>query len=212
MLLGHRRNPKLYNKLTAIFRAGYQSPIYVKLIENVSENLAFAMEVFWIASIGRENLCNMTSGGDGTRGLKHSEEHNMKVSAAKKGVRCREETKIKISATKRGVKHTEEHRRNQSAGQTGRKFSAEARNNVSKALAGKKLANNTSGYAGVFKTRYGWIARLQIKKAGRFNLGTYPTRESAAFAYNRKALELFGQSARLNTIPYHPYSLAVYQP
>lgn len=58
-------NPKLYNKLTQIFLAGYSAPIYQKWFTTTDEDLAYAMEVFWIAVIGRENLCNLTDGGEG---------------------------------------------------------------------------------------------------------------------------------------------------
>jgi len=59
-----RSNMKLYNKLTSIFRHGYTRPIYRKLFKTNDEQLAYAMEVFWIAVIGRKTLCNLTDGGD----------------------------------------------------------------------------------------------------------------------------------------------------
>jgi hypothetical protein len=58
-----RRNPKLYNKLTKIFLAGYRAPIYKILLRTNDQTLAYAMEAFWITVIGRENLCNLKEGG-----------------------------------------------------------------------------------------------------------------------------------------------------
>jgi len=41
---------------------------------NLTEEQAFEREKFYIEVLGRENLCNLTDGGDGTSGFKHSEE------------------------------------------------------------------------------------------------------------------------------------------
>jgi hypothetical protein len=64
MLSDNPTNKKLHNKLTAIFRAGYESPLYDLIFETGGNQLAYAMEVFWIAVIGRKNLCNLTDGGE----------------------------------------------------------------------------------------------------------------------------------------------------
>jgi hypothetical protein len=95
---------------------------------------------------GRENLCNMTSGGDGVRGMSP-------------------ETKAKMRA---------------------------------------RNYQNKSGYRCVYPFMYSkknpWIAK--IKQNGKeIYLGTFPTAIEAAKAYNRKAIELYGDKARLNMIP-----------
>jgi len=61
-----------------------------------------------------------------------------------------------------------------------------------------KRADNTSGFKGVSRSRDRcWWA--QISKAGKHhNLGYFSTREAAAQAYDRAALELFGDFARTN--------------
>lgn len=63
-----------------------------------------------------------------------------------------------------------------------------------------KSANNTSGYKGVFKThnmRNPWRAQLK-DGPNRHNLGYYKTAEEAAIAYDKAAIEYFGEFANLN--------------
>lgn len=51
-----------------------------------------------------------------------------------------------------------------------------------------------SGYRGVVPNGNGWAARLQYQRK-TYCLGTYPTKEQAAEAYNVKAREMFGEFA-----------------
>lgn len=76
-----------------------------------------------------------------------------------------------------------------------------------------KKPSNTSGYKGVYLEKYcyskngkqylrksnPWVAQIKIdKKATR--LGSFATPKDAARAYNLKALEVYGEFARLNQI------------
>ncbi len=66
--------------------------------------------------------------------------------------------------------------------------------------ANRKLQkNNTSGYRGVSQNKAtgGWVARIKINKNYE-HIGTYPTAQSAARAYNKRALEVWGEFAQLN--------------
>ncbi len=62
-----------------------------------------------------------------------------------------------------------------------------------------KQADNTTGFKGVkHDKRYGiWTAHIKINKKSK-HLGTFKSPEEAARAYDAKALELFGEFARLN--------------
>lgn len=61
---------------------------------------------------------------------------------------------------------------------------------------------NKSGYKGVSVSSSGkWWARIRIDGAPQLYLGTFTTPEDAARAYDKKALELFGEFAKLNFPP-----------
>lgn len=59
----------------------------------------------------------------------------------------------------------------------------------------------TSKYKGVhwYKTRNQWVSKTMINKRNIF-IGYFEKEEEAALAYNAKAIELFGDYARLNVI------------
>lgn len=61
--------------------------------------------------------------------------------------------------------------------------------------------NNKSGFKGVHwsKKSAKWVSQIS-KEGSRFNLGSFDNKEDAAKAYNKKALELFGEFAYLNKI------------
>lgn len=61
----------------------------------------------------------------------------------------------------------------------------------------RKPSHNTSGYKGVLRSRGKWVAR--IKKGGKTrHIGTYEDLIEAAKAYDKAALELFGEFACVN--------------
>jgi hypothetical protein len=70
---------KLYRKLTSIFRSGYTAPIYERLLECEDEQACFLLERFMIKTFERENLCNLTDGGEGFSGGTHSDETRQKM-------------------------------------------------------------------------------------------------------------------------------------
>lgn len=65
----------------------------------------------------------------------------------------------------------------------------------------KIRTDNTSGYKGVSLLKESGRYRAYINKNRiRYELGIFLTKEEAALAYNRKAVELFGEYARLNMV------------
>jgi len=62
-------------------------------------------------------------------------------------------------------------------------------------------SNNSSGYKGVswHKATGKWDARIKINGA-TIHLGLFVNKEEAAHTYNKAALKLFGQFARLNEV------------
>ena len=77
-----------------ITRSAYWKRIVAKhglvvsiLKHSMPEQEAFELESFLISEIGRENLCNMTDGGEGCSGRVMSEKQKSRASAMLKGVR-----------------------------------------------------------------------------------------------------------------------------
>jgi hypothetical protein len=62
-----------------------------------------------------------------------------------------------------------------------------------------KAKTGTSRYKGVTWRRIRWGARIR-KDGVLYDLGLYDNEEDAALAYNRKAIELFGNFAGLNPV------------
>lgn len=65
-----------------------------------------------------------------------------------------------------------------------------------------KKANCASKYVGVKKSSTGkhkWNAEMRYKESMMF-LGNYESEKDAALAYNRKAIEIYGENCRLNII------------
>lgn len=118
------------------------------LHKNLTEEAAFRQEKYWIKYIGRRSakegtLCNLTDGGEGMSGHKHSEEAKRKIGEKNKGNTSwhkgrplSEEHKYKISKANTGYKHSENAKRKMR-----KPKSAEARHNISIAKKGKPAWN-----------------------------------------------------------------------
>jgi hypothetical protein len=59
----------------------------------------------------------------------------------------------------------------------------------------------TSQFKGVYRTQWGWVARITVERRQRY-LGKFPSEEEAARAYDAAAIEAWGEYARLN-LPAH---------
>ena len=78
------------------------------------------------------------------------------------------------------------------------------RENLRLATQSENQANSSArigiyGLKGVQPHRRKWQARIQKNKK-RIYIGLYDTKEEAGLAYNKKAIELFGEFANLNKI------------
>lgn len=79
--------------------------LFAQIMEsNLTEEQAFEREMFYISILGKENLCNMTDGGDGTSGYKHSDEAKNKLREKNIGKKQSDETKTKRSVALTGKK------------------------------------------------------------------------------------------------------------
>jgi len=114
------------------------------LIDNLLEEQAFEIEMLYIESVGLDNLCNMTVGGEGISGYKHSKETCKKLSISNSGKKLSPDTCKKMSDSRKGKKyalgyrHTEEAKMRIREASTGRKLSEEARKKLSESTKGEK--------------------------------------------------------------------------
>ena len=146
--LSRKKNPKLYNKISSILNSGGYVNSEV-IFSSKLENECFSKEVEIIESIGLNNLCNLTTGGEGTSGYKLSEETKKKMSEAKKGKKrvFSDEHRKKLSEAKKknpinawkGKKLSEETKKKMSEAKRGKEFSDEHKKNTSEALKGREL-------------------------------------------------------------------------
>jgi hypothetical protein len=92
-----KRKSKKLNKIRKLMSLGMQ-PIITKVEENVSDEQAIDFECLLIAEMRDIGipLTNMTDGGDGAKGYRHTEEHLKYVSELFKGRVVSEETKQKM--------------------------------------------------------------------------------------------------------------------
>lgn len=125
--------------------------------DHLQEWYAFELEKDLIAYYGRENLCNLTDGGEGASnpsnetikkmkfakiGKPHSSETKAKRALALTGHIVTNETKAKISASTKGRKHTESAKKAMSASRMGKKPTAQALENHR--LAMSKIAHEVN--------------------------------------------------------------------
>lgn len=115
------------------------------LFNDLSREDAIKKEIEFISLYGRKDLnsgtlVNMTSGGEGLNGFKHSDSSKLKISEYQKKKIFSEETRKKISESKlgkkRGVIHTEESKKRISEAMKKRIISEETR--LKMGLATKK--------------------------------------------------------------------------
>lgn len=63
-----------------------------------------------------------------------------------------------------------------------------------------RASSSKSGLKGVVRAGQKWRARIHVGRKG-IHLGNYDTKEAAALAYNKAALEAYGEFAYLNRVP-----------
>ncbi len=111
-------------------------PIMEGSIEEMKEH-----EVALIAHLGTlaPNGYNMTKGGDGVWGLRHSEESCKRMSKSQRGKRKSDEHRRRLSESGRMI--SEETRRRIADALKGRQFSNEHRRRLAESMRGKKLSD-----------------------------------------------------------------------
>jgi hypothetical protein len=95
------RHLKLYRKIRSIWAKGGDYTEHV-VFSCGSESEAFQEERRLISLYGRRNLCNLTDGGDGSTGYRHTSAARQRMSKDRKGKPCPESTKKAISVALTG--------------------------------------------------------------------------------------------------------------
>ena len=128
--------------------------------DNLTEEEAFELEKdtieYYVFTLGygidiegyknRENdefLTNLTFGGEGSSGFKHSEEAKQKMSESRKGTKHSEEVKRKMSEARKGIKYSEEAKRKMSEAKRGIQLSEEHKKKISESCKGRQLSEET---------------------------------------------------------------------
>lgn len=158
-----RRNFHFTNVVKKLEREGLDYQVRI-VADGLTEPVALAYEIDLIAhwrALGAP-LTNITEGGEGVCGLKHSAETRAKIKAAIAGKPrppCSEQTKKKLriahkgrgkgvpnpahSERLKGRKLSDEHRAAISASRMGRQFSAETRAKISESNRGQRRSEET---------------------------------------------------------------------
>jgi hypothetical protein len=87
-----------------------------------------------------------------------------------------------------------------SAIHTARYGSRSERLKTGAACQASRVLHGSSGFKGVSKRGSGWMARIKYERV-TYRLGTHPTPELAATAYNAAARKFYGNAAFQNVIP-----------
>lgn len=109
----YKKNPKGYNcihlhrKIRKMLSIGI-SPSVEKIYERLSEEESLIKEKELIKFYGRENLCNLTDGGEGISGFKHSAETKRKITKSLIGREMSEKTRLALAKANLGRKMSNE--------------------------------------------------------------------------------------------------------
>lgn len=129
-------------------------------------------EQFWIKKLRDDGnrLTNLTDGGEGWHGLRHSEETKRKIGNAHRGRKISEEQKLKQSKTMRGRKCPEHLKEYFSDLYKGRFVSQETKAKMSLARKGQPLCNHKYEKNGRAKLNWEKVREIRSSKDGATKL------------------------------------------
>lgn len=156
-----------------------------------------------VSEEGRKNI------SEALTGRKISNESKQKMSDSAKNKIVSEETRNKLKVVNSGEKNhnygkprDNETKNKISESHKGMTYSKETKKKQSESKMGRKTKRKSSSkYVGVHfnKRRNKWIAGIRCDGKTVY-IGQFDNEKEAAFAYNQKAIELYGENAKLNII------------
>jgi len=148
--VGKGRGKRAYDKNRhCVYVPAKERILFLK--QNLTEDEAFKHEIYMIAVFGRKDLQtgilrNLTNGGEGCSGYKHTEESLLKLSSIKKGKKISEETRNKMSIAQKGRTFSDETKKRMSKGSKGIRHSEKTKKKIgeisTKRNKGRKWWNN----------------------------------------------------------------------
>lgn len=134
----HGRPGRVYNWLRKLLEAGHTPCLAV--VDRCDPADADACECYWIAELRSQGfpLANLTDGGGGIRGHKHTVETKARIGRAHAGKVISEDTRSKLSALRKGRKLSAEHRANIGKASTGRLATEQTKKKLSELRLGNK--------------------------------------------------------------------------
>lgn len=136
--LGGRQRNRYWHKVTA--KHGFEVEI---VQDGMQEWWAHELEMELIAFYGRKSLVNLTDGGEGLTGVKHSEETRRKISEGQRGNKRGPETGKRIAAARAGYVTSEETKKKISEASKRKKLSPE---HLAKLQAGRRKVPMTEAH------------------------------------------------------------------
>lgn len=140
---GYSNNDHFYK---AINKYGWDNFDHIVIARGLTEEEAKWLEIELIREFDTTNRnkgYNITKGGEGTNGLKHSEETRKKLSEINKGKPLSEEHRKNISKSLKGHEVSEETKQKMSETKKGRIFTEEHKQKISETMKGKTLSEET---------------------------------------------------------------------
>jgi hypothetical protein len=133
-------NPYFSNKIKAIYKETNKEPLVIIYKNNLLEKEAFKLENNLIKTIGKENLVNLSEGGEGQSGFHHTKKSKLKIKQHNSkywlGKPKSKAVRLKISQTKRRLFKEGK----LISPMLGKKHSIKTINKIIKAHKGKKLS------------------------------------------------------------------------
>jgi hypothetical protein len=191
--LGHKVSLEAREKISSIHKG--------KLLSNETKKKISVRLTGQIFSLERRlNISKALCGKQNALGHKHTEESKLKMRLFRLGRKDSEETRLRKSQANTGRVMSNESKLKIGLAHRGKIVSTKTRCKESVSQANRKPKKvNTSGYLGIkFESKKNrWIARITFL-GKRIYVGSYTTKEDAARARDRKALEFFGLNCYLN--------------